>query len=183
MMIKYLLAIATLATLSFANPTDEAAVSYIDQYYELAIIEMYRTGIPASVTIAQGMHESSLGQSNLATIANNHFGIKCKSYWTGKTYAHKDDDLDAEGNLIKSCFRAYDTATDSYVDHSNFLTNTAHYRPCFKYKQTEYAKWALALKQCGYATDPNYADKLIKKIEQYHLYYYDTSPNPLESVR
>jgi len=179
---KYLLAIAIMATFSFANPTEEAATSYIDQYQELAVIEMYRTGIPASITIAQGMHESALGQSALAQVANNHFGIKCKSYWTGKTYAHKDDDLDAKGNLIKSCFRAYDTALDSYVDHSNFLTTTAHYGPCFAFDKTDYTNWAHTLKQCGYATDPNYAGKLIDKIEKYQLYYFDSAPNPLASI-
>lgn len=176
---KYLLAIAVLATFSFANPTEEAAVSYIDQYQELAVIEMYRTGIPASITIAQGMHESGLGQSNLALVANNHFGIKCKSYWTGKTYGHKDDDLDEDGNLMESCFRAYDSAVDSYVDHSNFLTTSAHYGPCFNYDRTDYTNWAVTLKKCGYATDPNYASKLINKIEKYQLHYFDNAPNPL----
>lgn len=152
---------------------------YIDDHNELAVIEMHRTGIPASITLAQGMHESGLGFSKLAIHANNHFGIKCKSYWQGKTYAHKDDDLDAKGNLIESCFRAYDSVLDSYIDHSNFLVTTAHYGPCFKYDKTDYTNWAHSLKKCGYATDPNYAQKLIDKIEKYQLYNYDYYANPL----
>jgi len=164
---------------SFANPTEEAVVSYIEEYNELAVIEMYRTGIPASITLAQGMHESGLGQSRLATIANNHFGIKCKSYWTGKTFAHKDDDLDEHGNITDSCFRAYDSALESYVDHSNFLVTTEHYQPCFTHVKTDYVAWAHALKSCGYATDPQYAQKLISKIDKYQLYHYDNVDNPL----
>lgn len=89
---------------------------------------MYRTGIPASVTLAQGLHESNYGMSKLAIEANNHFGIKCKSYWTGKTYFHKDDDLNKEGNLIESCFRAYRSTVDSYVDRSNFLMQSDRYK-------------------------------------------------------
>jgi len=176
---RYFIVLTVLLSYSFYNPTEEPALNYIDQYQELAVIEMYRTGIPASITLAQGMHESALGQSSLATVANNHFGIKCKSYWQGQTYAHKDDDLDEEGNITESCFRAYDSALDSYVDHSNFLITTKHYGPCFNYSKTDYNNWAHSLKSCGYATDPQYAQKLIKKINLYQLQRFDTAANPL----
>jgi len=162
------------------NPSEEIAYGYVEDHKDLAVIEMYRTGIPASITLAQGMHESALGKSDLAIHANNHFGIKCKSYWQGKTYAHKDDDYDEDGNLIKSCFRAYDTVIDSYIDHSNFLTMTEHYQPCFQFDKTDYINWAYTLKRCGYATDKSYAIKLIDKIEKYQLYVYDNYANPLE---
>ncbi len=177
---KLLLISSIIALLSFANPTDDAIRNYVEDYQQYAVIEMYRTGIPASITLAQGIHESSLGQSNLAIYANNHFGIKCKSYWQGKTYAHKDDDLDEYGNITESCFRAYETVIDSYIDHSNFLTATPHYQECFLYAKSDYENWAKALKRCGYATDPDYASKLIDKIVKYQLYSYDSYVNPLK---
>lgn len=165
---------------SFApNPVDEAVYHYVDTYQDLAVVEMYRSGVPASITLAQALHESGMGQSDLAVFANNHFGIKCKSYWTGKTYRHKDDDYDEQGNLIKSCFRSYDTVIDSYIDHSNFLNQSAHYQELFDLPRTDYRQWAHGLKRCGYATDPAYADKLIAKIEKYQLYIYDSYQNPL----
>lgn len=160
------------------NSMEKAAYSYIEEYKELAIIEMYRTGIPASITIAQGLHESNYGQSNLATKANNHFGIKCKRYWNGNTYYHKDDDTNAQGKIIKSCFRAYDSAIDSYVDHSNFLKYTAHYQKLFKLSKTDYRGWAYGLKKAGYATDKKYAEKLISKVEKYNLQALDKIPDP-----
>jgi len=178
---KYFTILLLFLLVSFTFPKDEEiAYSYIENYKDLAIIEMYRTGIPASITLAQGMHESGLGKSDLAIYANNHFGIKCKSYWQGKTYAHKDDDLDENGVLIKSCFRAYESTADSYIDHSNFLTTTEHYKPCFIYSKTDYKAWAITLKRCGYATDPAYSKKLIDKIEKYGLHTYDSYPNPFD---
>lgn len=161
------------------NPWDEATSNYVDTYKDLAIVEMHRSGIPASITLAQALHESQTGGSDLAIYAKNHFGIKCKSYWSGKTYSHKDDDYDQDGNLIQSCFRSYDTVIDSYIDHTNFLTQSAHYSELFNYDKSDYSKWAHGLKKCGYATDPNYAQKLINKIEKYQLYIYDTYSNPL----
>ena len=127
--IKLLLCTLTFLNLSFVGhpktANEEALVwSYIDKYRDLAIAEMYRTGIPASIILAQGLHESNNGQSSLATEANNHFGIKCKSYWVGMTYYHKDDDYDRKGKIKDSCFRAYGSALESYVDHSNFLKTT-----------------------------------------------------------
>lgn len=148
-------------------------IAYVDQFKELAIVEMQRSGIPASITLAQGILESSNGRSPLAIQANNHFGIKCKKYWRGLTYFHKDDDLDENGNLIKSCFRSYETVIDSYVDHTNFLKQTAHYQELFSYHTTDYTNWAIGLKRCGYATDPGYSNKLISIIERNELYRYD----------
>lgn len=148
--------------------------AYINQYKDMAVIEMHRSGIPASITLAQALVESRYGTSKLALQANNHFGIKCKSYWKGIAYYHKDDDYDKNGKLIKSCFRAYDSVIDSYVDHSNFLMQTPWYQELFSYAKTDYLNWAHGLKKCGYATNPKYATMLIKKIEDFQLYQYDT---------
>ena len=167
---------------SFTIPEDRGA-NYIDQYKELAVVEMYRSGIPASIKLAQGLLESNYGTSELALNANNHFGIKCKSYWTGQSYYHKDDDTDTRGRIIESCFRAYGNVVDSYADHSNFLTNSPNYQELFNYQITDYYSWARGLKHSGYATDPMYAEKLIKKIEQYNLSQYDTLPNPIKRLQ
>lgn len=147
--------------------------SYIEEYKYLAIDEMIRTGIPASVTIAQAIIESNAGSSKLARITNNHFGIKCKSYWSGDQYFHPDDDRDANGNLIPSCFRKYGSVIDSYLDHSEFLMMTEHYKPLFGYDKTEYKQWAEGLELCGYASDTQYAEKLIRTIEAYDLHELD----------
>jgi flagellum-specific peptidoglycan hydrolase FlgJ len=183
-MLKIIYSLATVAILAFYSFTstnrelDTLAEKYIEMYKDLAVIEMHRSGIPASITLAQGLHESDYGKSKLATIANNHFGIKCKSYWNGKTYFYKDDDFDKNGNLIPSCFRQYDMVLLSYVDHTNFLLEGKHYQSLFDYDHTDYESWAHGLKRCGYATDPDYAAKLIKKVEQYDLSRYDHLPNP-----
>ncbi|HOY11950.1 MAG TPA: glucosaminidase domain-containing protein [Saprospiraceae bacterium] len=161
---------------------DQIALQYIEQYKDLAILEMHRSGIPASITLAQGLHESNSGLSSLATSANNHFGIKCKSYWVGKTFYHKDDDF-KNGKLIESCFRAYESAVQSYVDHSNFLMGNKLYSSLFEYDHADYESWAYGLKRCGYATDAKYAQKLIDKIEDYELYIYDFEENPLEVLK
>lgn len=163
---------AAFRTTTITAPRSEG-YTYINEFNELAIAEMHRSGIPASITLAQGMHESNYGASNLATKANNHFGIKCKSYWTGQTYYHKDDDLDANGKLLESCFRAYNDAVESYIDHSNFLKYTANYMWLFNIDKTDYQAWAHGLKKSGYATDPNYADKLIRIIDTYQLHEFD----------
>lgn len=157
--------------------------NYIDSHMEIAVSEMYRSGIPASITMAQAIHESKTGQSELAIYANNHFGIKCKKYWKGQTYYYKDDDRDIEGRLIESCFRAYETVVDSYIDHSNFLMQTAHYRPLFDIPVKDYKSWATGLKKAGYATDPLYADKLIGIIEKYDLTLLDYHPDPLQKFK
>lgn len=165
------------------NSTRTTAINYIETYKELAVVEMYRSGVPASITMAQALHESNLGLSKLATIANNHFGIKCKSYWTGQTYYHKDDDRNKVGILIESCFRSYTSALDSYVDHSNFLKLGSNYIHLFFLDRHDYIGWAHGLQKAGYATDKAYAHKLIKKIEEYRLYELDRMENPLKKVQ
>ena len=147
--------------------------SYIEQHKYLAIDEMVRSGIPASITIAQAIVESNAGASRLARESNNHFGIKCKDYWEGNTYSFPDDDRDEKGNLIPSCFRKYDSVTDSYKDHSQFLMTTDHYKPLFTYDKTDYESWAMGLEICGYASEEGYADKLIRTIKLYNLHELD----------
>ena len=141
-------------------------LDYIDKYSDIAIKEMKRTGVPASITLAQGILESNAGQSVLATKGNNHFGIKCHNDWKGKTM--KMDD-----NAPKECFRVYPNAEDSFRDHSDFLRSRDRYKSLFELKQTDYKGWARGLKKAGYATDPGYADKLITLIEDYELYRFD----------
>ncbi len=146
--------------------------NYIDNYCVLAIQEMYKSGIPASITLGQAVIESSFGTSELAIKANNHFGIKCKSYWTGNTYYYEDDDY-RNGQLIASCFRSYSTSIKSFKDHTRFLSNSERYQPLFRYGTQDYKSWAYGLEKAGYATDPQYAEKLIKAIEKYHLHRFD----------
>ncbi len=166
-------------SIQYTSHTEDSAESYIESYRDLAIVEMYRTGIPASITLAQALHESNYGLSALATNANNHFGIKCKSNWVGGTYYHKDDDY-LRGRLIESCFRSYESTIDSYVDHSYFLKTRSNYRHLFSLSSKDYKSWAYGLKEAGYATDKRYAQKLINKIEKYGLDQYDHWENPLE---
>lgn len=141
--------------------------TYINQYKDLAIEEMLRYNIPASITIAQGLFESAAGQSELTRKGNNHFGIKCHG-WDGGTIFHDDD----ESN---ECFRAYDNALQSFDDHCRFLRNNTRYSRLFSLDRTDYKGWARGLKSCGYATNSGYADKLIEIIQLYKLYNYDTA--------
>lgn len=164
------------------NPSLDA-IDYIDTYKELAVVEMYRTGVPASIKMAQALHESNKGKSDLATLANNHFGIKCKRHWKGSTYYHKDDDFNKKGELIKSCFRSYGSTVDSFVDHSNFLKGGSNYVQLFFLDRTDYVAWAKGLQRAGYATDKAYAMKLIKIIELYGLSQLDNEENPLTKLR
>ena len=143
----------------------EAVTNYISKYNELAIAEMKRTGVPAAITLAQGIHESGAGKSELASASNNHFGIKCKSNWTGESVKH-DDDAKAE------CFRKYPAVEDSYKDHSDFLKNGQRYASLFSLDPTDYQGWANGLKKAGYATNPKYPQVLIKLIEDYDLQNY-----------
>jgi LysM repeat protein len=138
---------------------------YIRQFKELAMDEQRRSGIPAAVTLAQGIHETSAGNSELATEANNHFGIKCKKEWTGETFAHTDD-------APNECFRKYSKAEDSYRDHSEYLRAGQRYAKLFTLAQTDYAGWCTGLKRCGYATNPRYPQVLMKLIEDYRLQDY-----------
>lgn len=149
---------------SWSSPTSPQE-EYVRKYAPVAVREMYRSGVPASITLAQGLLESRYGQSELATEGNNHFGIKCHN-WKGKTMKH-DDDRRGE------CFRVYDDAEASFRDHSDFLRYSDRYKFLFEYKTTDYKSWAYGLKKAGYATDPKYPEKLIKNIEDYRLYNYD----------
>lgn len=142
---------------------------YIEQFATLAVEEMYRSGVPASITLAQGLLESRYGLSELAVKGNNHFGIKCHNNWTGKKIYYDDD---AKGE----CFRKYPSPEQSYRDHSDFLRYRDRYKFLFDYKTTDYKSWANGLKKAGYATDPSYASKLIRIIEDYRLYEYDDKP-------
>jgi len=147
-----------------AQPTADI-IDYINNYKKLAMDEMVRTGIPASITLAQGIHETYAGKSELVLKSNNHFGIKCKAYWTGKKVYHDDD---ARGE----CFRKYDDPAVSYRDHSDFLRAGERYAFLFKLDPEDYKGWAMGLKKAGYATNPKYGPIIIKLIEDYNLQQY-----------
>ena len=138
---------------------------YIDKYKAIAINEMKRMGVPAAITLAQGLLETENGNSDLVKKSNNHFGIKCKSSWTSEGVAHDDD---APGE----CFRSYKDAEASYRDHSNYLRGNDRYASLFTLDPTDYKSWAKGLRKAGYATNPKYPDILIKNIEQYNLQQY-----------
>ena len=156
--------LSLLGKFSQAQPAD-AVLAYIARYKDLAISEMQRTGIPAAITLAQGIHETDAGTSELVRKSNNHFGIKCKDDWSGPTVSHDDD---ARGE----CFRKYDAPEQSYKDHSDFLKARSNYASLFKLDPTDYEAWAYGLKKAGYATNPKYAQILIKLIQDYNLEYY-----------
>ncbi|MBK7966465.1 MAG: glucosaminidase domain-containing protein [Bacteroidetes bacterium] len=139
---------------------------YIEMFKDAAIADMMKTGVPSSITLAQGMYESDYGNSPLAKGANNHFGIKCHKEWNGETY-HKDDDAPNE------CFRKYENVTQSYDDHSDFLRSRSRYHFLFDLEVTDYKGWSHGLKKAGYATNPSYASKIIGLIEKYNLSDYD----------
>ena len=142
--------------------------NYINKYKSLAISEMNEFGIPASITLAQGILESGNGESRLAVEANNHFGIKCHTNWDGETIFADDDEKN-------ECFRKYSTVEESFRDHSLFLSKRDRYQFLFNYKKTNYRKWARGLKEAGYATNPKYASSLIKIIKNNNLSKYDIS--------
>lgn len=155
---------------------NKTTINYIEQYKAIAIKEMKRTGVPASITLAQAIVESNSGESNLAKNHNNHFGIKCKSDWTGaKTY--QDDDAKQE------CFRAYESAEQSFKDHSNFLKNRPNYVALFLLDPVDDTAWAYGLKKAGYATASDYPNKLLKIIDDYELaqYNFPELANEIES--
>ncbi len=150
-------------TLPAQNSTD--VMNYINAYKDLAISEMQRAGIPASIILAQGIHETEAGTSDLVRRSNNHFGIKCKDSWTGSVVYH-DDDSKAE------CFRSYETPLDSYKDHSDFLRNSQRYASLFRLDPTDFEGWAYGLRKAGYATNIHYSQLLIKLIKDYNLQQY-----------
>ncbi len=139
---------------------------YVEKYKDIAIKEMLESGIPASITLAQGILESDAGNSALAMYANNHFGIKCHKGWIGEKYIQDDDTQD-------ECFRKYKNAEESFDDHSEFLKTRGRYAFLFELRKTDYKGWAEGLKEAGYATDKNYPAKLIKLIDDFKLYQYD----------
>ena len=165
---KFLTAIALILGLSVSAQRESGTPQerYISRYAPIAVNEMYRSGIPASITLAQGIIESRYGQSRLAVDGNNHFGIKCHNNWKGKTMLADDD-------RPNECFRVYDSAEESFRDHSDFLRYRDRYKFLFDFRITDYKSWAYGLKQAGYATDPSYATKLIQCVEDYNLSRYD----------
>lgn len=152
--------------LAFLGNAQSITEQYILDWHEVAQAEMLEYGIPASITLAQGILESGSGQSKLAKEANNHFGIKCHLDWEGDRVYHDDDEDD-------ECFRKYDKAEDSFRDHSLFLKERSRYATLFDLKAHDYKSWAKGLKKAGYATNPKYAHLLIDLIERYDLHKYD----------
>jgi len=165
LMKKYILVgcLLLLSSVSFCQMTKE---QYIEKYKDLAIKEMKRTGIPASIKLAQGLLESGYGNSTLAKEAKNHFGLKCHKNWNGSTFYQDDDEKN-------ECFRKYKTVEESYRDHSDYIKNNPRYAFLFELEATDYKGWAYGLKKAGYATNPKYAELLIKTIEDNKLYIYD----------
>ncbi|RYF83781.1 MAG: LysM peptidoglycan-binding domain-containing protein [Chitinophagaceae bacterium] len=157
---------------NFANNT---TLSYIELYRAVAIAEMNKYGVPASITLAQGILESGSGNSSLARYANNHFGIKCTADWKGASYYRDDDQRN-------DCFRVYKDASESFKDHSNFLKRK-RYSALFELDKNDYKNWALGLKTAGYATNPKYPELLIGIIEKYQLYKYDQSETEGEKIQ
>lgn len=155
---------------------------YVENHWQMAVEEMKRSGIPASITLAQAICESNSGNSPLVLETNNHFGIKCKSNWDGLIHFEYDDDLDKDGQRIKSCFRVYESVEESYKDHTEFLTTSQRYRSLFKFAFYDYKNWANGLQECYYSSNPEYADILIRVIESYGLAKYD-DPNLFKEIK
>ena len=168
--IIYLFLCLTASVALHADEQKSPQEKYIERFASLAVEEMYRSGVPASITLAQGLLESRYGLSDLAAKGNNHFGIKCHNNWEGGRMYHDDD---AKGE----CFRKYDSPEQSYRDHSDFLRYRDRYKFLFDYDVTDYKAWAHGLKKAGYATDPAYPSKLIRLIEEYKLHEYDLKPD------
>lgn len=180
------LVVATFAALSqaHANTTftfKKAHIikNYVSTYQHIATFESVRSGIPTSIILAQGIIESQCGSSYLAMHANNHFGIKWKSDQDGRYVTMNDDERDNRGNMIASKFVVYNSVEESYRMHSDFLMKRERYKRLFSFDRTDYRNWAKGLSECSYATDPNYAQKLINCIEQYELFQYDISEDAL----
>lgn len=168
MKLKFICALLMAAFISFsgfAQTISTETATYINQYKNIAMQEQIRTGVPAAIKLGQAILESQSGKSKLATESYNHFGIKCKTEWTGPKTYHNDD---AQGE----CFRVYDNSEASFIDHSNFLKTRVHYAFLFKMDVTDFTSWAFGLKQAGYATNPNYPAQLIKIINNYDLAQY-----------
>ncbi len=162
--LKCLIALTVLNTqhIQAQESLNPSVVKYIETYAVLAIKEMNRTGVPASIKLAQGILETKAGESDLVSKSNNHFGLKCKSTWSGGKVFHDDDEAG-------ECFRKYANAEESFIDHSNYLKSQTRYSFLFEYSPEDYSSWAHGLKKAGYATNPVYAQNLIKYIETYRL--------------
>ena len=158
-----------------ANYTNYTVDQYIQRFKSIAVTEMNTFGIPASITLAQGLLESGNGNGDLARIANNHFGIKCTADWKGKNY-YKDDDS------VNDCFRVYDNPEDSFRDHSNFLKRK-RYAFLFELDKNDYVGWATGLKTAGYATNPKYPQMLINTIQKYNLDQYDRPEGEIQKIK
>ena len=169
----FLSAILALAlpVVAISDSSSKRTESYIAEYSPVAVSEMYRSGIPASITLAQGILESSSGVSRLATEGRTHFGIKCHAAWKGPV-------IYADADALHECFRKYSSPDESYRDHSDFLRYKPRYASLFDLNLTDYKGWAYGLKAAGYATDPAYAGKLIGIIETYNLTRFDTVITP-----
>ncbi|MFM7079595.1 MAG: glucosaminidase domain-containing protein [Bacteroidota bacterium] len=165
-LIAFLIFFTATSFLSAQPPKRMTASEYIGKFKGEAIEDMMKTGVPASITLAQGILESDAGNSNLAREANNHFGIKCHKEWNGETYIMDDDEKD-------ECFRKYPSVLDSFDDHGMFLRTRPRYATLFDLEITDYKGWAHGLKKAGYATNPRYAELLIKIIEEHDLHQYD----------
>lgn len=162
---RLLVVISFFAVKSLKAQRSSDVIDYVNTYKEIAIREMQRSGVPAAITLAQGIHESMAGKSDLVLKSNNHFGIKCQATWKGEKVYHDDD---ARGE----CFRSYAKPEESYVDHSDFLKNGSRYAFLFQLDPTNYSDWAYGLKKAGYATNPKYPQIIIKYIEDYNLEQY-----------
>jgi Mannosyl-glycoprotein endo-beta-N-acetylglucosaminidase/LysM domain len=164
--IRTILVLVLLVAGSIVRAQDPSVIqAYIDTYKDIAIAEMQRTGVPASIKLAQGIHETTAGTSALVKKSNNHFGIKCKTGWTGESVSHTDD-------APNECFRKYDEPAQSYRDHSDFLKNSSRYASLFSLDPLDYQGWAYGLKKAGYATNPRYPQIIIRLVEEYHLQDY-----------
>lgn len=173
--VLYVFICLNFVSITYSQNGSSDRYDYINRYKDIAIREMERTGVPASIKLGQGILESNAGKSYLATKGNNHFGIKCGSKWKGKKVYRKDDDY-KNGKLVKSCFRSFKSAEDCYVAHSNFLRDPKkknRYSSLFDLNPYDYKAWAKGLKKAGYATSKTYAQKLIKIIESYDLDQFD----------
>ncbi|MEQ1555152.1 MAG: glucosaminidase domain-containing protein, partial [Ferruginibacter sp.] len=157
-----------LLSINILHAQNISVEEYINKYKAAAITEMHRSGVPASITLSQGILETEHGNSDLVKKSNNHFGIKCKKEWTGESVRHTDD-------APNECFRKYATAADSYKDHSEYLKNSPRYASLFELDKSDYKGWAYGLKRAGYATNPRYPQIVISNIEKYNLQQYDTT--------
>lgn len=163
---KKVLSLEVIESTSKTIVTSDLINGYVFHYKDIAMSNMRNFGIPASIILAQGILESGAGQGKLAATANNHFGIKCYTDWTGETTLHDDD-------ASQECFRKYNNAEESYQDHAAIVSKRSRYASLFKLPKGDYIAWAKGLKAAGYATDPKYPEKLISYIERYHLDQYD----------